>query len=422
MKKLAIITTHPIQYYAPVFKLLCERKKIEIKVLYTWSQASASKFDRDFGREIEWDIPLLEGYDYEFIKNVSPNPGVYSFFGLINPSLISKIESFNPDAILINGWNYLSHLRAMIHFKGRIPVYFRGDSTLLDQNNKLKKRVRKILLKWIYSFTDKAFYVGTNNKAYFLAAGLKEEQLVYAPHTVNNDFFKENEPYFEAQAENRRRELGIEPGDFVCLFAGKFEPKKNPELLINAFIHINLQINKSPNQQITTSPNQQISKSPNPQISKSPNPQIHLLLVGNGILENELHQMAAGNPLIHFLPFQNQSLMPLIYRMADVFCLPSMGPNETWGLAVNEAMACGRPAIVSDKVGCAVDLIKPGENGYIFNHSSQSDLEKCLSLAFQNRQALILNRPQIQEFIQSWSIRECAEKIENEISQSYFLN
>jgi len=68
MKKLAIITTHPIQYYAPIFKLLSERKKIEICVFYTWGKdALKDKFDVGFGKKIEWDIPLLEGYNYNFL-------------------------------------------------------------------------------------------------------------------------------------------------------------------------------------------------------------------------------------------------------------------------------------------------------------------------------------------------------------------
>lgn len=390
MTRIAIITSHPIQYYAPLFRLLSEHKKIEIKVFYTWSQASKSKFDRDFGREVEWDIPLLEGYHYEFIENVSPKPGVYWFFGLINPSLIKKIESFQPDAILLNGWNYWSHLRVMRHFKGKIPVYFRGDSTLLDQTSKLKKRIRNAVLKWVYSFADKAFYVGSNNKAYFLAAGFKDEDLVFAPHTVNNDFFNEEDIKFEAHALDWRKELGIKPDDFVCLFAGKFEPKKNPALLINAFIKLAQQINESTNQHV------------------------HLLIVGNGILEEELRRLGKDKPFIHFLPFQNQSLMPVIYRISDVYCLPSKGPGETWGLGVNESMACGRPVIVSDKVGCALDLIKPGENGYIFDHISEDALQNCLSFAFQNRHVFRKNKLLIQDFIKSWSVEECAKKIENE--------
>ncbi len=401
MNRIAILSSHPIQYYAPLFRLLNERKNIEIKVFYTWSQASKSKYDRDFGREIEWDIPLLDGYENEFVPNISPKPGVYSFFSLINPTLISKIDSFKPDAILVNGWNYWSHLRVMRHFKGRIPVYFRGDSTLLDQKSTYKKWLRNLILKLVYTFTDKAFYVGSNNKAYFLAAGLTEEQLVYAPHAVNNDFFMKDESNLEVRAAQWRKELGINENDFVYLFAGKFEPKKNPVLLIKVFLNLSQQINISTNQNFI----------------ESPDHQIHLLLVGNGILENELLQQALGSPFIHFLPFQNQSAMPLMYRIASTYCLPSKGPGETWGLAINEALASGCPVIVSDKVGCAVDLVQQDRNGYIFDHSSEVALITCMNLAFQNRVTFKTNRQFIRDSIKPWSIEECANKMETEFQR-----
>jgi len=83
---------------------------------------------------------------------------------------------------------------------------------------------------------------------------------------------------------------------------------------------------------------------------------------------------AKGNSNIHFLPFQNQSRMPVIYRIGDIFCLPSRGPGETWGLAVNEAMACGRPVLVSDRCGSAMDLVVNGQNGFIFVSGDENDL------------------------------------------------
>jgi hypothetical protein len=71
LKKLAIITTHPIQYHAPWFKLLTERKKLNVMVYYTWGQLEHnSKYDPGFGKNVEWDIPLLEGYEYRFVKNI----------------------------------------------------------------------------------------------------------------------------------------------------------------------------------------------------------------------------------------------------------------------------------------------------------------------------------------------------------------
>ena len=102
--------------------------------------------------------------------------------------LMASIESFNPSALLVYGWNFDGHLAAMRHFHGSVPVWFRGDSTLLDPLPFWKRTLRKIALNWVYRFVDRAFYVGQANKRYFLWCGLKEDQLTYAPHAVDNEF------------------------------------------------------------------------------------------------------------------------------------------------------------------------------------------------------------------------------------------
>src|SRR3954454_1006990 len=103
MIRLAIITTHPIQYYAPVFKMLAQQTNLLVKVFYTWGKDSISKFDPDFGKQIEWDIPLLAGYDYQFLENTATDPGTHHFRGIINPTANERIKKFNPDGLLIYG-------------------------------------------------------------------------------------------------------------------------------------------------------------------------------------------------------------------------------------------------------------------------------------------------------------------------------
>ena len=132
MKKLAIITTHPIQYYAPVFKLLHQRQQVSVKVFYTWGEQVNTKYDPGFNKVIAWDIPLLEGYPFDWVKNTAGDPGSHHFKGIINPDLIGQLKAWHPDALLVYGWGYQSHLKVMRHFKNKLPVLFRGDSTLLD--------------------------------------------------------------------------------------------------------------------------------------------------------------------------------------------------------------------------------------------------------------------------------------------------
>ena len=219
MKKLAIITTHPIQYNAPWFKLLAERDVIDLKVFYTWSQSQEKVIDRNFNQEITWDIPLLEGYDYEFVENIASKPGSHHFLGINNPELIGKVEKYQPDYLLVFGWNFISNLRLMHHFKGKIPIIFRGDSTLLDDQPGLKTLLRRTILKFVYRYVDKALYVGDANKAYFLAHGFKREDLIYAPHAIDIDRFMDAEKIqdFEGQALKLREKLNL-TGKKVIVF------------------------------------------------------------------------------------------------------------------------------------------------------------------------------------------------------------
>ena len=167
-KRLAIITTHPIQYNAPLFKLLTERNQIIAKVFYTWGKTVLeNKFDPGFGKIIEWDIPLLDGYDYEFLENVSDDKGSHRYRGIINPDIINRIDDFRPDAVLVFGWSFVSHMKVLRHYSKNKMVIFRGDSTLLDKTNYLKERIRLSTLKWVYIFIDYALYVGTNNYNYY---------------------------------------------------------------------------------------------------------------------------------------------------------------------------------------------------------------------------------------------------------------
>ncbi|HAL82203.1 MAG TPA: hypothetical protein DCO83_08180 [Mucilaginibacter sp.] len=166
---------------------------MNIKVFYTWGENATDKFDPGFNKKIEWDVPLLDGYQFEWVKNSSKNPGSHHFKGINNPDLINQIMVWQPDALLVYGWGYQGHLKAIRHFKNKIPVLFRGDSTLLDEKKGIKLLFKSAFLKWVYRHIDHAFYVGANSKAYFKKYGLREDQLSFAPHAVDNDRFAERQ-------------------------------------------------------------------------------------------------------------------------------------------------------------------------------------------------------------------------------------
>ena len=377
MRKLAIIITHPIQYYIPVFQALA--KHISIKVFYTAGSAGKNKYDNGFGQHINWDIPLLQGYDYEFISNYAWSPGSHHFFGILNLNAARQIRNFNPSSVLIYGWAYFSHLYLLSTLKKDLQVLFRGDSKLIQGNSAIKAWVKSLLLKRIYRHVNTALYVGSANRAYFSAYGLPDCRLAFVPHAIDNSRFAEDR---SSDVLSLHQELGIQPEEIVILFTGKLLNIKNPALLIHAFCNMGIS-------------------------------NTHLLIVGSGKLEQELRQLAcrqSNSNRIHFLPFQNQSRMPVIYQACDLFCIPSKTPGETWGLAVNEAMAAGKAILASDEVASAADLVCT-ENGLIFKSDNLIDLTHKLTRLLASKSELSRLGANSKRKIAHWSIEKQVDRI-----------
>lgn len=379
-KRLAIITTHPIQYNAPLFTLLSSRNEIIIKVFYTWGKnVLIDKFDPGFEKNFAWDIPLLEGYEYEFVNNRSSKPGSDHFNGIDNPDLIDRVVGWKADAVLIYGWAFKSHLKLMRFFHGKIPVIFRGDSTLLRKHSTIKNTIRLLFLKWVYNHVDFAIYVGHQNKSYFKKCGLKSGQLIFGPHAIDNNRFLGFSDDYEIKAAGWRKEVGISQDELVILYAGKLEKIKNPGFIVKLakeFIGL----------------------------------PVRFLIVGNGRLEKSLREAAADNGQVTFIDFQNQKNMPVVYRLCDLFILPSI--SETWGLSINEAMACGRGILVRDTCGCATDLVTDNDNGFIFK---VNEFEQLIA----NIKGMLLNRKKVSAFgknslkkIKSFSYENVAQAVE----------
>jgi glycosyltransferase involved in cell wall biosynthesis len=351
MKRLAIITSHPIQYYAPWFRYLSQLDTLNTRVFYLWDFGVTETIDRGFQQAFQWDIPLLSGYDFEFIPNVSPEPGTHHFWGLQNPSLLTQVKQFQPDVVWLMNYNFVSLYRFLWNWNPDwAPLLFRGDSHRLVPTSGLKATLKRSVISLIYRRFAACLYVGKANYEYFRFHQVSPDRLFFSPHAIDNDRFMSQTDVGES-AIAWKQELGIPNDHAVILFAGKFEAKKRPLDLLQAFLKAKL-------------------------------PQVALLFVGAGSLEAELRSQA--NHAVHFAPFQNQSLMPRTYAIADVVVLPSYGSWETWGLAINEAMCLARPVIVSSHVGCAQDLVTPFENGLVFPAGNVDALTGCLRQAFSD--------------------------------------
>ena len=351
-RRIAFVVSHPIQYLVPLYQKLAGRDDTEVKVFFTWHAGERAVDDPGFGRPIAWDIPLTDGYDFELVPNVASDPGTHKFLGLRNPMLRERVMSWQPDVVHINGWAWLSHLQLLHGLKRRgVPTLFFGDSHLLDGNtNGPRWWIKSAVLRRVYSWPTACLFAGSANRAYFEVFGVPPRRLYPCPHAIDVGRFAEPAARREDAAARWRSELGIAADRKVLLYAGKFEPKKRPTDLMRAFARL-------------------------------PDPSLMLVMVGSGELQAEIDAIAAADPArFRILPFQNQSRMPVVYRLGDIFVLPS-GYGESWGLAVNEALACGRPVIVSDRVGCADDTVD-ASCGRIFRSNDWSEFGKTVAAMF----------------------------------------
>ncbi len=359
-RRLAIVVSHPIQYYAPWFRHLARQPGLTVQVFYLSDHGLTARPDAQFGTAFAWDTDLLSGYTHQFIPNLAPRPDVTRFSGLHNPGLRSALRAFAPDAILLFGYAYRTHLDLLL--RPPAPIIFRGDSHLLGLTSSTSRTsptsllaqlapsslLKYLALRLLFSRCSAFLPVGTANTAYFRHYGVPDRKLFRAPHAVDAAHFTAT-PERLAAAAAQRAALGIPASAPVTLFAGKLIPKKRPDLLLAAFVEAAI-------------------------------PGAHLVFAGDGELLPQLRAATTGLPYVHFLPFANQSAMPARYLLGDVFVLPSEGRHETWGLAVNEAMHLARPCIVSDHVGCAADLVRP-DTGWVFPAGDQAALAATLRTA-----------------------------------------
>lgn len=351
MIRLAVVVSHPIQYYAPWFRELSRQKNLLLQVFYLWDFGVSRQLDQGFGQQLQWDIPLLTGYSYSFVPNKAADPGTHHFSGLDNPTLVPELLNWRPDVVLLFGYTYSSHLSLLLNPRlWRVPFLLRGDSHHLAPIRGLKPLIASVLRRVLFCRFAASLPVGKANAVWMERSGIPRTRQFHAPHAVDNAYFQAAAPKAKAAACLLRENLGIPRHVPVVLFAGKFEAKKRPVDLLEAFVALR-------------------------------HPTAVLVFVGAGPLEIELKHRAAslGSGRVKFLGFQNQSAMPSTYALADLVVLPSYGSGETWGLCINEAMNLARPVIVSSHVGCGADLVIPSLTGWIFPAGDREALRATLA-------------------------------------------
>jgi glycosyltransferase involved in cell wall biosynthesis len=343
MIRLAVVVSHPIQYYAPIFRELARR--VDLHVFFAQSLSPAQQAAAGFGQAFDWDVDLLSGYPSTFLKNVAARPGPDHFLGCDTPEIGARLKRGGFDALLVFGWYLKSMVQAVWAAKSLgIPVIVRGDSHLDTPRGPLKRAAKAAAYPLMLRAFDAALYVGARSRAYYEHYHYPPSRLFFSPHCVDAAWFAARATPDRGRALRSR--LGIAAQEKVVLFAGKLIPLKRPLDIVDA-------------------------------CASADGAGPHLVVAGAGELEAAVRQRAAAMGVrLHLLGFQNQTEMPAVYAAADVLVLAS--DRETWGLVANEALACGVPIIVSDTVGCAPDLAGDGAAGRIFPLGDTSALARAI--------------------------------------------
>jgi len=353
--RLAVVITHAIQYQVPLFRELSKDPMIDLTVFYFCKWGAYEYYDPQMGKRLKWDIPLLDGYNYKFLRNLSPLNSPNKFFGLVNPGIIKELVYGKYDAVVIHGYAIFSYLLAYIGaWISRTPVIFRGETVLRENRSYLKNLFKNVLLKILFKNTSAFLSIIEKSTEFYKYYNVPDNKIFYTPYSVDNDFFiKESEKWRKSKTKIKK-ELSYQAETPIVLFVGKLVERKRPFDLLYAYEELK--------------------------------DKAGLIFVGDGILKNDLQEYCKRKNLsrVNFAGFINQSELPKYYAISDIFVLPSSS-NEVSPLVINEAMCCGLPVVVSDAIPSARDYVQEGKNGYIFPFNNIEKLQSYIDELLTDR-------------------------------------
>lgn len=370
------VASHPVQYHAPIFRRLASSQQLSLQVAYCSLKGAEPNLDPDFGVIVEWDVPLLEGYDWVYVPN--RGAGSNSFFGLHNPALWKLIRQGGFAAILcFVGYVRFSFWIAYLAARTSNTAFLFGtDATNLSPRDgrSWKRLAKQVLWPRLFRLADQILAPSSAGVALMHSLGIPDERISLTPFVVDNDWWTKRAATIDRNAV--RTSWGVSESQAVVLFCAKLQPWKRPLDLLHAF-------------------------------ARAAVPDSILLFAGDGPLrqqlETEAYDLGIG-ARVRFLGFLNQSQLPAVYTSADLFVLPS--DYDPCPAVVCEAMLCGCPVVLSDDIRGRFDLVQRGITGDVFSTGNVTDLVGVLTTLLSDRARLAQMRDNARRRMVTWSPHE----------------
>ena len=310
---------------------------IDLTVFYMSDMSVEGFHDRQFKIQVKWDVPLLGGYRHTVLGRLG-NAHVTPLLRPLVMGLHGTLRRARLDALWLHGYKHQVQLRAICAARRLgIPILVRGDSNVTRRT--LRDKISDRVLRRLFRKIDAFLFIGKENRQFYAERGVDDGRLFSVPYAVDNNRFQQAAREATSSRSGLLKSLNISGEAPVILYAGKLTSGKRPVDLLAAYAHVVRRF--------------------------SPGSEPYLVYVGDGeerkFLERRIDELKLNR--VRVAGFVNQSELPRYYELCDVFVLPSQ--HDRWGLAVNEVMNAGKAIIVTDKVGCAPDLVHDWENGFV---------------------------------------------------------
>jgi glycosyltransferase involved in cell wall biosynthesis len=387
--RIAVLNSHPIQYFAPLYAYLNTAPDLEVTALYLSDFSIRGGRDSGFGQNVKWDLDLLNGYKSVFLGDAARTREPGGFWSLVAPQVWNELRSGRYDVVWLHGHNYAASLIALTAAKtAGLPIMMRGETHLGLPCHGIKSILREPLMGALYRCCDRLLAIGSANAAFYRAMGVPDHNVFLVPYSVDNDRFIMSASLHGQQRAEVRKRYNVPTDRPSVLYAAKFARRKRPGDLLNAARRLMMETDRP----------------------------FTLVMAGSGELEQELKTFCAEQGLdnVVFTGFVNQAELPALYAASDVFVLPS--EHEPWGLAVNEAMCASLPVVVAREVGCVPDLVRDGLNGYTPAAGDIDGLARALQRLIEDERLRVRQGQASLARILQWGYQQCLDGIRSALA------